>query len=65
MVTHHEFGERFHNREVYYVERRVVETPPDLAETVRTLMVELQSFKVENESDADPHYPLGPIDLLV
>jgi hypothetical protein len=30
-------------------ERRVVETPPNLAETVRSLMEELQSFKADNE----------------
>jgi hypothetical protein len=29
--------------------RRVVETPPDLAETVRSLMAELQSCKADNE----------------
>jgi hypothetical protein len=49
MVTHHELGEISHNREEDYVERRVVETPPDLAETVRSLMEELQRFKVDNE----------------
>jgi hypothetical protein len=49
MVTHHELGGSSHNREEYYVERRVVETPPDLAETVRSLMVKLQIFKADNE----------------
>jgi hypothetical protein len=49
MVTHHELGEISHNREEDFVERRVVETPPDLAETVRSLMEELQSFKEDNE----------------
>jgi hypothetical protein len=43
MVTHHELGESSHNREEESDERRVVETPPDLAETVRSLMEELQS----------------------
>jgi hypothetical protein len=38
MVTHHELGEISHNREEESDERRVVETPPDLAETVRSLM---------------------------
>jgi hypothetical protein len=30
-------GESLHNREEEYDERRVVEPPPDLAETVRSL----------------------------
>ena len=41
MVTHHELGERSHNREEEFDERRTVETPQDLDETVRSLMVEL------------------------
>jgi DNA polymerase III alpha subunit (gram-positive type) len=49
MVTHHELGEISHNREEESDERRVVETPPDLAETVRSLMEELQSCKDDNE----------------
>jgi hypothetical protein len=49
MVTHHELGETSHNIEEYYVERRVVETPLYLVETVRILMAELQRFKVDNE----------------
>jgi hypothetical protein len=49
MVTHHDWGERSHNREEESDERRVVETPPDLAENVRSLMVELQSCKADNE----------------
>jgi hypothetical protein len=49
MVTHHEWGGISHNREEYFVERRLVETPPDLAETIKILMVELQSFKADNE----------------
>jgi hypothetical protein len=31
-----------HNRENYYVERRVVETPQDLSEIVRRLMAKVQ-----------------------
>jgi 5'-deoxynucleotidase YfbR-like HD superfamily hydrolase len=49
MVTHHELGESSHNREEESDERRAVETPPDLDETVRSLMEELQSCKDENE----------------
>jgi hypothetical protein len=49
MVTHHEFREISHNKEEYYDERRVVENPPNLAETVRILMAELQSCKEDNE----------------
>jgi hypothetical protein len=49
MVTHHELGEISHNREEESDERRAVETPPDLAETVRSLMEELQSCKDDNE----------------
>jgi hypothetical protein len=49
MVTYHEFGEISHNKEEYYDERRVVETPPGLAKTIRSIMEELQSCKAENE----------------
>jgi hypothetical protein len=49
MVTHHEVGDGSHNRDEESDERRVVGTPLDLAETVRSLMVELQSCKVDNE----------------
>jgi hypothetical protein len=49
MVTHHELGKISHNKEEEYDERWEVETPPDLDETVRILMVELQSCKDENE----------------
>jgi hypothetical protein len=48
MVTCHDLGEISHNREEEY-ERRAVETPPDLAETVRSLMAKLQSCKDDNE----------------
>jgi hypothetical protein len=49
MVTHHDLGENSHNREEEYDERRVVETPQDLVETTRRLMVELESCKEDNE----------------
>jgi hypothetical protein len=49
MVTHQELGEISHNREEESDERRVVETPPNLVETVRSLMEELQSYKDDNE----------------
>jgi hypothetical protein len=38
MVTHHELGERSHNREEESDERRVVETHPNFVETIRILM---------------------------
>jgi hypothetical protein len=49
MVMHHEVGDGSHNRDEESDERRAVETPPDLAETVRSLMAELQSCKADNE----------------
>jgi hypothetical protein len=49
MVMHHEVGDGSHNRDEESDERRAVETPPDLAEIVRSLMVELQSCKADNE----------------
>jgi hypothetical protein len=49
MVTHHEVGHGSHNRDEESDERRAVGTPPDLAETVRSLMVELHSYKANNE----------------
>jgi hypothetical protein len=49
MVTHHEVGDGSHNRDEESDERRGVETPPDLVETVRSLMVELQRCKADNE----------------
>jgi hypothetical protein len=49
MVTHHELGEISHNREEESDERRAVETPLYLAETMRALMEELQSCKAEKE----------------
>jgi hypothetical protein len=49
MVTCHEVEDGSHNRDEKSDERREVETPPDLAETVRSLRAELQSFKSDNE----------------
>ena len=49
MVTHQEMGEGSHNRDEESDERRAIGTPPDLAEIVRSLMVELQSCKADNE----------------
>jgi hypothetical protein len=49
MVTHHELGEISHNREEESDERRAVETPPNLVETIRSLMAELQSCKADKE----------------
>jgi hypothetical protein len=49
MMTCHEVGDGSHNRDEESDERWVVETPPDLAETIRSLRAELQSFKADNE----------------
>jgi hypothetical protein len=49
MGTRHEVGDGSHKRDEESDERRVVETPPDLAKTVRSIMVELQSCKADNE----------------
>jgi hypothetical protein len=49
MVTHQEVGEGSHNRDEESDKRREIGTPPDVAETVRSLMAELQSFKADNE----------------
>jgi hypothetical protein len=49
MVTRHEVGEGSHNRDEESDERRAVETPPDLAKTIKSLMVKLQSCKADNE----------------
>jgi hypothetical protein len=49
MVTCHEVGDGSHNRDEDSDERSVVETPLDLPETVRSLMVELESYKDDNE----------------
>jgi hypothetical protein len=42
-------GDGSHNRDEESDERRAVETPLDLVETVRSLRAELQSFKADNE----------------
>jgi hypothetical protein len=49
MATHQEVGEGSHNRDEESDERREKGTPSDLAETVRSLMVKLQSCKADNE----------------
>jgi hypothetical protein len=49
MVMHHEVGNGSHNRDEDFDKRRAIETPPDLVETVRSLIVKLQSCKAENE----------------
>jgi hypothetical protein len=49
MAMQHEVGEGYHNRDEESDERRAVETPLDLVETVRSLMVKLQSCKADNE----------------
>ena len=49
MVTHQEVGEGSHDRDEDSDERREIGTPLDLAKTVRSLMVELQSCKADNE----------------
>jgi hypothetical protein len=49
MVTRHEVGDGSHNRDKESHERRAVETPLDPAETVRSLMAKLQSFKADNK----------------
>jgi hypothetical protein len=42
-------GEGSHIRDENSNERRAIGTPPYLTETVRSLMVELQSYKADNE----------------
>jgi hypothetical protein len=49
MVTRHEVGDGSHNIYEEYDKRRVVETPLDMDETIRSLMDELQSCKADNE----------------
>jgi hypothetical protein len=48
-VMHHEVGDGSHNRDEDFDERRAVETPPDLVESMRSLMVKLQCYKAKNE----------------
>jgi hypothetical protein len=49
MVTPQEMGEGSRNRDEKSDERRAMGTPPNLAKTVRSLMVELQICKTDNE----------------
>jgi hypothetical protein len=49
MVMCHEVGDGSHNRDEESNERRAVETPPDLIETVWRLRPELQNCKVDNK----------------
>jgi hypothetical protein len=49
MVTHQEVGEGSHNIDKESDERSAIRTPPDLVETMRSLMVELKSCKADNE----------------
>ena len=49
MVTHPEMREGSHNRDEEFDERRAVGTSLDLAETMKSLMVKLQSCKADNE----------------
>ena len=49
MVNHHEVGDGSHNRDEESEKRRAIGTPLDLAETMRSLMVELQRWKADNE----------------
>jgi hypothetical protein len=42
-------GEGSRNRDKESDERRAMGTPPNIVETVRSLMFELQSFKADNE----------------
>jgi hypothetical protein len=49
MVTCHEVRDGSHNSDEESDDRRAVETPSDLDETVRSLMAELQSCKADNE----------------
>jgi hypothetical protein len=49
MVTRHEVGNGSHDRDEESNERRAVETPVGLVETVRSLMAKLQSCKANNE----------------
>jgi hypothetical protein len=49
MVTPQEMGEGSRNRDEESGERRAMGTPPNLAKTVRSLLVELQSCKADTE----------------
>jgi hypothetical protein len=48
-MVHHGMEETSCIRDEESDERRVIETPPDLVETVRSLKVELQSYQDDNE----------------
>jgi hypothetical protein len=49
MVTFYEMVDGSHNRVNESDERRTVETPPNLVETVRRLIEELHSCKADNK----------------
>jgi hypothetical protein len=49
MVKHHKVEDGSHNIDEEFDERRALETRPDLAKIVRSLMVELQRCKADNE----------------
>jgi len=49
MVTHPKCEESFHKKEEESNEMRVVETPPNLVENVRSLREKLQIFKADND----------------
>jgi hypothetical protein len=49
MVTCHEVGDSSHNKYYESDKRRVVETPPDFDETIRSLMEEIYICKSNNE----------------
>jgi hypothetical protein len=49
MVMQNEVGNGSQNRDKESDERRLVETPSNLAKTVRSQMVELQICKAENK----------------
>jgi hypothetical protein len=49
MMMCHEVGDGFDNRDEESNERRAVETPPYLAENVRSLRAEVHRFKDDNE----------------
>jgi hypothetical protein len=49
MVMHHEVGDGSHNKDKESDERTMVETPLDLDETVKSIMLELQRCKDDNE----------------
>jgi hypothetical protein len=64
MVTHNELGERSHRREEESKERSVVETPPDLDETIRSLMGKLHSCEADNERLIKEHEKQNEINIV-